>query len=200
MIEETLRSALDANWPMFFIFTTVIVTIRLVYLIVHKDKFVLYKELFMLILLIYAMWLFYVVTFQDVNYGTNNFVPFKEIFRYEIGSKAFIKNILGNRFGKVTDDMIIYMHEEWFEKQARKLNIIECRQTKNFVEIVLPKDVSLKIDGENLFFTAYEICKYFRFSYNNNQIHIYLDTIKLDKHFVYYLNDLLSVIIKDIKK
>lgn len=96
MIEETLKNALTANWPMFLIFTTVIVTIRLVYLIVHKDKFVLHKELFMLVFLIYAMLLFYVVTFQDVNYGTNNFIPFKEIFRYEIGSKVFIKNILGN--------------------------------------------------------------------------------------------------------
>lgn len=96
MIEKTLHSAIDANWPMFFIFTTVIVTIRLVYLIVHKDRFVLYKEFFMLLFLIYAMLLFYVVTFQDVNYGTNNFIPFKEIFRYEIGSKLFIKNILGN--------------------------------------------------------------------------------------------------------
>ena len=110
-----------------------------------------------------------------------------------------VKNILGNRFGKVTDDMIIYMHEEWFEKQARKLNIIECRQTKNFVEIVLPKDVSLKIDGENLFFTAYEICKYFRFSYSDNKIHIILDTIKLDKHFIFYLNNLLEEIILNIK-
>ena len=110
-----------------------------------------------------------------------------------------VKNILGNRFGKVTDDMIIYMHEEWFEKQARKLNIIECKQTKNFVEIVLPKDVSLKIDGEKLFFTAYEICKYFRFSYSNNKIHIILDTIKLDKHFIFYLNNLLEEIILNIK-
>ncbi len=96
MITETLKSAINNNWPMFFIFTTVIITIRLVYLIVHRDKFVLYKELFMLIFLIYAMLLFYVVTFQDVNYGTNNFIPFKEIFRYELGSKLFIKNILGN--------------------------------------------------------------------------------------------------------
>ena len=110
-----------------------------------------------------------------------------------------VKNILGNRFGKVTDDMIIYMHEEWFEKQARELNIIECKQTKNFVEIVLPKDVSLKIDGEKLFFTAYEICKYFRFSYSNNKIHIILDTIKLDKHFIFYLNNLLEEIILNIK-
>ena len=96
MIENTLQNAVSNNWPMLFIFTTVIVTIRLVYLIVHKEKFVFYKEILMLAFLIYSMLLFYVVTFQDVNYGTNNFVPFKEIFRYEFGSKVFIKNIVGN--------------------------------------------------------------------------------------------------------
>ena len=120
-----------------------------------------------------------------------------------INSEEDIDNlctVLKDRFGKVTDEMIIYMHEEWFEKQAKSLNIKETKQTKNYVEIVLPQYLSKQIDGEKLFFTAYEISKYFRFSYNNNQIHIYLDTIKLDKHFVYYLNDLLSVIIKDIKK
>lgn len=120
-----------------------------------------------------------------------------------INSKKDIDNlctVLSDRFGKVTDEMIIYMHEEWFEKQAKSLNIKETKQTKNYVEIVLPQYLSKQIDGEKLFFTAYEISKYFRFSYNNNQIHIYLDTIKLDKHFVYYLNDLLSVIIRDIKK
>ena len=107
-----------------------------------------------------------------------------------INSEEDIDNlctVLKDRFGKVTDEMIIYMHKE-------------TKQTKNYVEIVLPQYLSKQIDGEKLFFTAYEISKYFRFSYNNNQIHIYLDTIKLDKHFVYYLNDLLSVIIKDIKK
>ena len=81
---------------MLLIFTVVIVTIRITYLVVHKDKFVLYKELFMLAFLIYAMLLFYVVTFQDVNYGTNNFIPFKEILRYKVGSKVFMRNILGN--------------------------------------------------------------------------------------------------------
>ena len=111
-----------------------------------------------------------------------------------INSEEDIDNlctVLKDRFGKVTDEMIIYMHEEWFEKQAKSLNIKETKQTKNYVEIVLPQYLSKQIDGEKLFFTAYEISKYFRFSYNNNQIHIYLDTIKLDKHFVYYLNDLL---------
>ena len=49
-----------------------------------------------LISIIYILCLFHVVTFQDVNYGTSNFVPFKEIFRYSFGSHKFIKNIVGN--------------------------------------------------------------------------------------------------------
>ena len=66
------------------------------YIHIHKQKSVLYKETFMFAFLLYALLLFYVVTFQDVNYGTNNFIPFKEILRYEVGSKVFIKNIVGN--------------------------------------------------------------------------------------------------------
>ena len=96
MIEKTLQSAVNENWPMILIFTVSVVTIRIMYLFIHKEKFVLYKELFMFTALLYAMLLFYVVTFQDVNYGTNNFIPFKEIMRYEPGTKLFIKNILGN--------------------------------------------------------------------------------------------------------
>ena len=96
MIEKTLQSAVNENWPMILIFTVSDVTIRIMYLFIHKEKFVLYKELFMFTALLYAMLLFYVVTFQDVNYGTNNFIPFKEIMRYEPGTKLFIKNILGN--------------------------------------------------------------------------------------------------------
>ena len=101
-----------------------------------------------------------------------------------INSEEDIENlceVIKDRFGKVTEEMIIYMHEEWFEKQAKSLNITETKQTKTYIEIVLPQYISKQIDGEKLFFTAYEISKYFRFSYNSNQIHIYLDTIKLDK-------------------
>ena len=96
MIQSTLEMAFSENYPMILIFTVVIVSIRIVYLIVHREKFVFYKEMLMLAFLLYALLLFYVVTFQDINYGTNNFIPFKEIFRYEFGSKVFIHNIVGN--------------------------------------------------------------------------------------------------------
>ena len=50
----------------------------------------------MLCFIIYILLLYYTVTFQDNNYGTNNLVPFKEIFRYSITSRLFIKNVFGN--------------------------------------------------------------------------------------------------------
>ena len=96
MIQNTLERAFQENYPMLIIFTVVIVSIRVVYLIVNKSEFIFYKEDFYLAFLLYALLLFYVVTFQDINYGTNNFIPFKEIFRYEFGSKVFIHNIIGN--------------------------------------------------------------------------------------------------------
>jgi len=96
MVEDTLISVFENNYPMIIIFTVVLVTIRLAYLLSRKVKFELYRELFMLAFLLYSLILFYVVTFQDVNYGTNNFIPFKEIMRYEFGSSFFIHNVLGN--------------------------------------------------------------------------------------------------------
>lgn len=110
-----------------------------------------------------------------------------------------LKEVLENRFGKITEEMVIYMHEEWFEKQAKKLGITDTRQNKNFVEVVIPVLTSMKIDGEKLFFTAYDISKYFGFSYEDKKIHILLDTVKLDKHFIYYFNELFEKIIEMIE-
>ena len=50
----------------------------------------------MLGFVLYIMFLFYVVTFQDVTWSTSNFIPFKEMFRYRFASSLFIRNVLGN--------------------------------------------------------------------------------------------------------
>ena len=96
MIQDTLQRVLTENYPMLIIFTVVIAAIRLAYLIVNKKKFVFYKELFLLAFVVYSISLFYVVTFEDNNYGTNNFIPFREITRYEFLSSYFIHNVVGN--------------------------------------------------------------------------------------------------------
>ena len=42
------------------------------------------------------MCFFYILTFEDVDWSTANLIPFKEMFRFEFGSKMFIRNVLGN--------------------------------------------------------------------------------------------------------
>ena len=74
-----------------------IVSLRVSYLIKNHEKFVIYKELLSLSFLIYIMCLFQVVTFQDdTTWSSNNFIPFKEIMRYNMGSRLFFKNVIGN--------------------------------------------------------------------------------------------------------
>ena len=96
MIQDTLQRVFTENYPMLIIFTAVIVIIRIAYLIVNKKEFVFYKELFLFAFVVYSISLFYVVTFEDNNYGTNNFIPFREITRYELFSSYFIHNVIGN--------------------------------------------------------------------------------------------------------
>lgn len=83
-------------WPIITIITVIACSLRIAYLIKNKEKFCFYKEIFMLLFIIYVMCLFEIVTLQDYNYGLSNYIPFREIFRYEIGSRLFIKNIIGN--------------------------------------------------------------------------------------------------------
>ena len=96
MIQDTLQRVFTENYAMLIIFTVVLVAIRIAYLIVNKKEFVFYKELFLLTFVVYSICLFYVVTFEDNNYGTNNFIPFREITRYEFLSSYFIHNVVGN--------------------------------------------------------------------------------------------------------
>lgn len=96
MIKQAIMEVLPDVWPMLIIITVIISSLRITYLITKHKKFLLHKEIIYLLAIIYILCLFHVVTFQDVNYGESNFVPFKEIFRYSIGSNKFIKNVLGN--------------------------------------------------------------------------------------------------------
>ena len=96
-ISSTIQGVINFTWPMVIISVIIMVSFRICYLIKSKEKLVLYKELSMLIFGIYILCLFQVVTFQDdVSWATNNFIPFKEIMRYNITSRLFFKNVLGN--------------------------------------------------------------------------------------------------------
>ena len=96
MLRDSILEIFAETWPTILISTVILVSMRVVMLIKNKEEIVLYRELMSLLFIIYVLCLFYVVTFQDVSWSTSNFVPFTEMFRYDFGSRLFIKNILGN--------------------------------------------------------------------------------------------------------
>lgn len=103
---------------------------------------------------------------------------------------------LEDRFGKLDETIIIYMYQEWFEKLAKELEIIKVNYTRNSLELVFSKEMTSKIDGEKLFMDAFNITPMFRFKMLQDSLIIVLDTIKLEKHYIYYLVDLLCKIEK----
>ena len=105
-----------------------------------------------------------------------------------------IRQEIEDRFGKIDKDMEVYMYEEWFEKLAQELHITNVENRNNTLKIELPEDVSNKMDGEKLFLVTYNIHPKFRLSYFNKKINIALPLLNLDKHFIYYIVDLLTKI------
>ena len=105
-----------------------------------------------------------------------------------------VKSELEDRFGKLSEDIIIYMYEEWFEKLAKKVNVSQVHQTRNSIELMFNADAVSKIDTEELFMDAFQISNMFRFISRGSNLVIVLDIIKLERHPIYYLVDLLSKI------
>lgn len=96
MIRHTILNIALKVWPTIFLSIVILTSTRIVYLLKNKKKIILYKELLTLLFVIYVLCLFYIVTFQDVSFNNSNFVLFREMLRYDFGSKLFIKNVIGN--------------------------------------------------------------------------------------------------------
>ena len=96
-ISSSLKEVLNYTWPMIALTCTVLIALRLTYLIRNKQKFVLGNEIMMLAFIVYILCLFQIVTSQDVS-GVHgiNLTIFKELTRYQIGSRLFYRNIIGN--------------------------------------------------------------------------------------------------------
>ncbi len=111
-----------------------------------------------------------------------------------------VKLEIEDRFGKMDENMIIYMHEEWFEKLANKLKIKDVVNINKNIIITLPISLTNNIDGEKLFMDSLDICTNFKFGLKLKKLTITLNYSDLEKHFIYYLIDLLKIIEKSNKK
>ncbi len=96
-ITSSLREVLTDTWPMIVLTCVVLISIRLAFLLKNKQKFNFGNEVMMLTFIVYILCLFQIVTSQDVSgvHGVN-VTLFKELTRYQFGSRLFYRNIVGN--------------------------------------------------------------------------------------------------------
>lgn len=103
-----------------------------------------------------------------------------------------VKTEIEDRFGKIDYEMEIYMHEEWFDRIARRAGVIKVNQTSKSVELIFSVKKTSEINGEKLFMSAYNISPYFKFNYHNKCLGISLITTNLPKHYIFYLIKLIN--------
>ena len=96
MLKSAFFDLLDTTWPTLVIFLTVVILMRIFYIVNNGKKFILHEELLLLLFVTYILFLFELVTSRDVYMSGTNLVPFREIFRYPIGSENFNRQVFGN--------------------------------------------------------------------------------------------------------
>lgn len=99
-LDQTIRGVMEFTWPMIVICILIVSSIRITALIRNNEEFIFFEEILKFFFLIYILCLFQIVTFEDqlLVIGNDNFnlIPFREIFRYNFGSRLFFKNVIGN--------------------------------------------------------------------------------------------------------
>lgn len=97
MFVDIFKTSFLNIWPLIVIVTVTYVSVRFFYIIFHKHSAKFYKEFWMYVAILYMLLLYELITRVDINMASGyNIVPFREIFRYDIHSKLFVYNVLGN--------------------------------------------------------------------------------------------------------
>ncbi len=93
---DTFYWAIKETWPMLTLFVVIMAVLKITRVIINHDKFVFYKEFYSLLFSIYIILLYFLLLSTENASSGMNFIPFQEMTRYAIGSKAFFYNVVGN--------------------------------------------------------------------------------------------------------
>jgi len=107
------------------------------------------------------------------------------------GVKYLLEEIK-DRFGDYNIELEIYIYEKLFEFLSRELDIEKIKENKARITLVLSEKMTNKMAASNIFKSSLEVTKDFRFAIEKNQFQIILDTINLDKHWLYTMVDFLE--------
>jgi len=115
----------------------------------------------------------------------------------DVKSREDVENLLDefvDRFGTYEPDLEIYMYEKLFEHLSAKAGVEKVVESKTNVTLVVSEEGSAKMSGLKVFNTGTEVSKYFRFTFKNNRIQVVLDTIRLDRHWLFTMCRFLELV------
>jgi glycopeptide antibiotics resistance protein len=95
-MKQEIISMLKVSWPIMAIILAMVVIIRVAYYKNHKKKVSVLIEVMLLLFVAYILILFQLVTYSNNGLNGVNLIPFREILRYEFGSKEFTRQVIGN--------------------------------------------------------------------------------------------------------
>ena len=135
---KSIKEVFYGTWPMILLSACVLILLRVAYLIKNKQKFIISKEIMSLTFVVYILCMFQIVTSQDVSQTHGiNITLFKELTRYQVGSKLFYRNIIGN--------IIMFVPFGFFSSYYLKLNKKRFIFFLTFIVSVLIECIQLKI-------------------------------------------------------
>jgi len=137
--------------------------------------------------------------FIDQKYIEDDYVKIemhKRIKEVESIEETYeLLNELKDRFGNYDVQLEIYIYEKLFEYLTKELLVEKIIENKTNVTLILSMEGSRRIAGDALFQSGLEISRYIRFAYKKEKINIILDTLKLEKHWLYTMVDFLQNVV-----
>lgn len=105
-----------------------------------------------------------------------------------------VKSELEDRFGRLDEDINIYMLEELFQAEAKKKGVVKTEQDENVISIYFSPEKPNFTNWTEMLSKLYKINPNFELNYINKTIKISLKLKNLNKHYLYYLYKMLSII------
>ena len=97
-MKSAITEVIKMSWPTLVIILSIIIIMRItLYLKGDRQRLTIHEEIFKLLFVTYLLILFQLVTSQDIQaYQGTNYIPFREILRYDPGTTSFYKQVIGN--------------------------------------------------------------------------------------------------------
>ena len=132
----------------------------------------------------------------DEEYINDDFVKLEMHSKIaEIRSIKEIHSLLEefvDRFGRYESDLELYMYEKLFEYFSAQIDIEKMIESKTNITLIVSEEGTKRLAGDKLFTSGIKISKYLRFAYKQERINIVLDTIKLERHWLFTMCEFLE--------